>query len=81
MFLLVGEVGLISAGGTKVPSKSLLYMEVNLLKLEGADLEGGLMSLTNTPAEEVCLFLIALADLTLSFVSLAIFSLLREANC
>ena len=54
------------AGGTKVPSKSLEYMLVNLLKV-GADLDGGLS--TNTPAEDVCLFLIALADLTLSLAS------------
>ncbi len=63
----MGEVGLISAGGTKVPSKSLEYMLVNLLEGAGADREAGLAS---TWAVEVCLFFIALADLTLS-VSLA----------
>jgi hypothetical protein len=63
LFLLVGEVGLIAAGGAKVPSKSLEYMLVNRFWPDPADLERGR---ANTAAVDVCLPLIALADLTLS---------------
>ena len=62
-----------SAGGTKLPSKSLEYMVVNLALPPGPlapePLEGGLGR--NIPEEETCLLLIALADLALSFASLA----------
>ena len=70
LFLLVGEVGLMSAGGTKVPSKSVEYIVVNLA-LFPLNLEGGR---TNKPVEEVCLLLIALADLALSFACFMISS-------
>ncbi len=67
-------MGLISAGGTKEPSKSLEYMVVNLALAPGPlapeDLEGGFG--TNIPAEDICLFLMALADLDLSLASLVI---------
>lgn len=68
-------MGLISAGGTKEPSKSCEYMLLNLplpLVPLGADLEGGRG--TNMPEEEVCLLLMALADLALSWASLKIVS-------
>lgn len=65
LFLLVGEVGLISAGGTKVPSKSLEYMLLNRAFPWCFAADGGC---TNIPEDEMCLLFIALADFTLSFV-------------
>lgn len=66
MFLRVGEVGLGSAGGVNVPSKSVEYIEVNLLFPE---------ALGNTLAEALCLSLMFLADFALSRASLRINSL------
>ena len=57
-------MGLGSAGGTKVPSKSLEYMLVNLPLEEGPG---------NIFADALCLSLMFLADLALSLASLTVY--------
>ncbi len=63
----MGEVGLKSGGGMYVPSKSNEYLVANLFfRSSRVSPLGGLAE--NTPVEEVCLVLFALAELTLSLV-------------
>ena len=66
MFLLVGEVGRGSAGGTKVPSKSVEYIVVNLPLPE---------AFGNILPEALCLFFMFMADFALSLASLMMYSL------